>query len=400
MNGCGLLAVHVSEPCLFTGYDSVNSPVDRSWKREKIRKLQERLLAWYRHHKRVLPWRSNPTPYRVWIAEIMLQQTRVQTVLPYYDRFLARFPDVGALAAASESEIMELWAGLGYYRRAGQLRNAARKIITESGGRFPQTLEGIRKLPGVGRYTAGAIHSIAFSRPEPVVDGNVRRVISRLQGIAGAPDSYFWHQAESWLARDEPADFNQAVMELGALVCVPSRPLCGGCPLRSLCRSCRLNRVPPSSRRPVRAKESVQLVMLVVECDGRVLLARQAETGYIPGEWGLPVRILRKGARPLSCARSLARRVLGTVPPLHAGPSVRHGITHRRILAHVCRAALKPPLLRLADGGRFAWFQKSELGRLLTSSLYRKGMAAAKTGCCRCCPEVQEPAPRLHEPGG
>lgn len=245
------------------------------------------------------------------------------------------------------------------------------------GGRFPQTLEEISQLPGVGRYTAGAIYSIAFNRPQAVVDGNVRRVIGRLHGTPDAPDSFFWRQAESWLARDEPADFNQAVMELGALVCVPARPLCGECPLRSLCRSGHRDRVPPPRRRPARAPESVEVVMLVLECEGRIALARRAEDAYIPGAWGLPVRILREHSRPLSDGKDLAREILGTVPPLSARPSVRHGITHRRILAHIYQAVMEPPLPHFAAENRFAWLPRDEIGRFLTSSLFRKGLAAA-----------------------
>lgn len=350
----------------------------QNWNKVKIRKLRERLLAWYRRHKRVLPWRSNPTPYRVWIAEIMLQQTRVQTVLPYYERFLKRFPNVESLAVAPENEVLEHWAGLGYYRRARQLRIAAGKMISESAGKFPETFEGIMQLPGVGRYTAGAIHSIAFNQPQPVVDGNVRRVIGRLHGIARAPDSYFWRQAESWLAKDDAADFNQAFMELGALVCVPARPLCGECPLKSLCTSGRQNWVPPSRGHSVRVRESIELVILVLECEARILLVRQPEAGFIPGEWGLPVRVLESSARPLPNAKSLAHEIFGSRAQLHKSAPVHHAITHRRILAHVYRAAVQSPALRLADARRFAWFPRRELDRLLISSLFHKALAVSE----------------------
>jgi A/G-specific adenine glycosylase len=348
-----------------------------NWSRGKIRALQERLLHWYRHHKRVLPWRSNPTPYRVWIAEIMLQQTRVQTVLPYYDRFLERFPDVEALASASEQDVLQLWAGLGYYRRARHLHEAARMMVAESATRFPQTLAKIKRLPGVGRYTAGAIHSIAFNQPQPVVDGNVMRVISRLHGIADAPDAFFWREAESWLARDEPADFNQAVMELGALVCIPRNPLCGKCPLLSLCKSGRAHRLPRARKRAARAQETVELVMLVLECEGKVLLARQPKGGFIPGEWGLPVRILPNKGVPLTGAASLARKILGSVPEFRSFPPVHHGITHRTILAHVCRTTFAPPPPHLTPANHFSWQPRPGIERLLTSSLFHKGLAAS-----------------------
>jgi A/G-specific adenine glycosylase len=304
----------------------------------------------------------------------MLQQTRVHTVLPYYDRFLRRFPDVETLAAASENEVLELWAGLGYYRRARHLHAAARKIVAESGGRFPRTFEGILQLPGVGCYTAGAIHSIAFDQPQPVVDGNVIRVISRLNAISKAPAGYFWSQAALWLDREAPADFNQAMMELGALVCLPVRPRCAECPLKSLCRTGRRGPAPPLRKRPGRAQESVELVMLILECGGNVVLEKLPEAGFIPGAWGLPVRTLRLGSRPLAQARSLARCIFGAAPPLRASRSVRHAITHRSILAHLYRATLAAPPNRLLDANQFAWFPRADLNRLLTSSLFRKGL--------------------------
>jgi A/G-specific adenine glycosylase len=364
-------------PSVRLGFDSVKTRIKQKWGSEKIRTFRTALLAWYRRHKRALPWRSDATPYRVWIAEIMLQQTRVQTAVPYYDRFLSRFPNVEALAAATKEDVLEFWAGLGYYRRARNLWNAARKIVGEFGGKFPETFEGILELPGIGRYTAGAIASIAFNRPEPVVDGNVRRVIRRLHGLSSAPEGFFWQQAESWIPMDQPSDFNQAMMELGALVCVPSRPLCGSCPVRSLCRSARQGWTQPSHKSAGRAQETVEMVMLVLECKGKIVLERKPAVAYIPGAWGLPVRILQTARQRNAAARSLAREIVGSSPALHACDDVRHAITCRRILAHVYRAAIEPPQLRPAGDGRFVWFPRARLDRLLTSSLFRKGLAAS-----------------------
>src|SRR5438132_2793331 len=202
------------------------------WDPVRTAKFQDALLAWYSEHQRALPWRSRPDPYRVWVSEIMLQQTQVQTVLRYFDRFVRRFPDARALAAASEEEVVSLWAGLGYYGRARNLRRAAIEIVRRHGGRFPSRFDEILRLPGVGRYTAGAIASIAFNLPEPIVDGNVRRVVSRLHALErGAPERFFWEQARAWTPAGRAAEFNQAVMELGALVYVPSSPLCLLCPV-------------------------------------------------------------------------------------------------------------------------------------------------------------------------
>jgi A/G-specific adenine glycosylase len=354
--------------------------MNSEWDSRKVRQFRERLLAWYRANRRALPWRSQPTPYRVWIAEIMLQQTRVQTALPYYERFLKRFPDVATLAAAAPVEILKHWAGLGYYRRAHHLSRAARIIMAESDGRFPETLERIRDLPGVGAYTAGAIYSIAYNRPEPVVDGNVRRVIRRLHSLADASESYFRRQAELCLARDEPADFNQALMELGALVCLPSRPLCRACPVRSLCQSGRAGRLPVSSGKVEPEPESLQIVLLLLDCGGQMAIARQPEGGFIPGEWGFPWKALASSRRPRTTASELARKILGFTPSLQSGPMLRHSITHRRILAHVFRAAVDPPAPALTGHDRYLWCARAKLDGYLISSLFRKSLVALPGG--------------------
>ncbi len=350
----------------------------RNWNLDKIERFQRLLLAWYRKHKRLLPWRSRPTPYRVWIAEVMLQQTQVRTVLPYYNRFLERFPDIKTLAAASEDEVVRSWAGLGYYRRAHDLAAAARRIVEEWRGRFPRNIDDIRRLPGVGRYTAAALCSIAFHQAQPVVDGNVRRVIGRLHGIVNAPESYFWKEAESLLSREQPSDFNQALMELGALVCTPTRPRCDVCPVRILCSSGHRGSTPSANRRPGRAFEAIEIVVLILECQGEIVLGRNTEAEFIPGLWGLPTRILDRGRyRPLSAAQALARTILGYEPGLRACARVRHAITHRRILAHSYHAKIRTPRPPLADTTPFKWVLAEESASHLTSSLFRKCVAAA-----------------------
>src|SRR5437867_3203528 len=234
---------------------------------EKTRKLRQLLLEWYALHKPDLPWRARREPYEIWISEIMLQQTRVQTVLPYYERFLRRFPTVRALAEAKEPEVISLWAGLGYYSRARNLHRAAKLIGERYQWNFPEKLAEIIELPGVGRYTAGAIASIAFNEPVPIVDGNVRRVISRLHGTESRPpEAYFWKTAKEWIPDGRAAEFNQAVMELGAVVCTPATPLCLKCPVRSLCEARKRgiqDKIPV--RRAIPEARAVRLVMLVVE---------------------------------------------------------------------------------------------------------------------------------------
>ena len=215
-------------------------------------------------------------------------------------------------------------------------------------GRFPETLEDIGDLPGVGRYTAAAIASIAFNQPHAVVDGNVRRIIRRLMGIGKAPEDLFWELAESLLARSRPRDFNQAFMELGALICLPSRPLCTACPVRSLCHSGRRGCVPVSREQYRPAQVPVEMFLLVLECDGQIVIARQPDGGFIPGDWGFPGNTLRAAQQLQAAARRLARGILGRVPQLDTCAPVRHAITHRRILAHVCSASIEPPAPELA----------------------------------------------------
>src|SRR6202453_875855 len=202
--------------------------------------LRRILLSWYRKHKRDLPWRRTQDPYRIWISEVMLQQTRVAAVIPYYERFLALFPDALALASAREQELLAAWAGLGYYSRARNLQKAARAILELPS--FPSDYAALRALPGVGDYTAAAVASIAFGRPHAVLDGNVLRVLSRMVAERGNIKSQAVRAAlraiaETWLDRKRPGEFNQALMELGATVCVPKQPLCGECPVRVHCRA-------------------------------------------------------------------------------------------------------------------------------------------------------------------
>jgi A/G-specific adenine glycosylase len=250
-----------------------------------IRTFHTVLLDWYRRHCRDLPWRRTRDPYRIWLSEIMLQQTRVATVTERYERFLKRFPTVQKLAAARESSVLAQWSGLGYYRRARNLHVAARKTVNELAGNFPDTSEELRKLPGIGRYTAAAIASIAFNEPIAVVDGNVERVISRLLGTPGISEKQLWNAAERLLSREQPGNFNQAMMELGATVCLPNEPRCPECPVRSFCRT--QGRQTPAGRKPRRPKRDV--AYLLSRRNGTVLLVRRSATERLmPGMWELP----------------------------------------------------------------------------------------------------------------
>jgi A/G-specific adenine glycosylase len=346
------------------------------WNDKLNRKFRRLILRWYAKHKRELPWRSNATAYRVWISEVMLQQTQVRTVLPYYERFLRRFPGPEQLAAVSEEELLSLWSGLGYYRRARNLRQAARVIVNEFSGRFPDSFEDMIRLPGIGRYTACAIESIAFNRPSPLVDGNVRRVMVRLHGLDGsAPENFFWKQASAWVSPDRPGDFNQAVMELGALVCVPGRPRCHLCPVRAMCRAMKdaiQDRGRPARER--RAAERVELAAVVMACRSRILVTRQPEAFYVPGIWGIPTRVIAPAEDPCAVALALSRELTGASPALERITAVRHAIAHRRITAHVFSGLLPAPLPPVA--GR--WVRPEKFARLVTSSLFHKVLRAVR----------------------
>ena len=343
------------------------------------------LLAWYDRHRRDLPWRRDRDPYRVWVSEVMLQQTRVETVLPYYERFLARFPDVHALAAAPLEEVLALWSGLGYYRRARQLHAAAARMAREG---FPETSGGWRELPGIGEYTAAAVASIAFGEAAPVLDGNVERVAARLQALAGdpkraAPRRHLRAAAAALLDPERPGDSNQALMELGARICTPRSPKCLLCPLETACEGRRTGEperfpAPRERRRPVRLS---RVVAGVEEEDGRRLLFRRgADEELMPGLWELPWTgeggdgtglggPARDGAAALLARRYGGRWRLGE--PLG---TVRHGITHRDFELEVrpgrveggCEVAEGP-------GGRAAaWFGPGEIAGLPTSSMVGK----------------------------
>lgn len=255
--------------------------------------IRSRLHDWYAAHARVLPWRSEPTPYRVWMSEIMLQQTRVDTAIPYFERFQEAYPTVEELAAAPEEEVLSHWAGLGYYRRARSLHAAARMVV-ERGG-FPDTVEGLLELPGVGRYTAGAIASIAFQLPAPILDGNVARVLSRLLAYEGVVDKpagqrHLWAAAELLVDPADPSGHNQGLMELGALICSPRSPRCEDCPLMEDCQGRaggQVERYPIKTprKKPVKVRA---VAGLLLDPDRGILLARRPEGGLLGGLWEVP----------------------------------------------------------------------------------------------------------------
>jgi A/G-specific adenine glycosylase len=246
--------------------------------------FRARLLAWYDAYARDLPWRKDRDPYRVWVSEIMLQQTRVAAVIEHYHEFLRRFPSAEKLSAAREASVLAAWSGLGYYRRARMLHAAAKLIVRERAGKFPATASGWLELPGIGRYTSAAIASIAFEEPVAVVDGNVERVLQRFLGnpLAGEP---LWAAAETLLDRNRPGDFNQAMMELGATLCTPRAPLCLTCPVSDLCAT--RGELPAAFKSPAQKKREIHYAL---SCRGGsvFLVQRPADASLMAGMWELP----------------------------------------------------------------------------------------------------------------
>ena len=255
--------------------------------------FRRRLLSWYDRNRRNLPWRGSPDPYRIWISEVMLQQTRVAAVIAYYQRFLQRFPDLKTLAGAPEAAVLAAWSGLGYYRRARALHAAARSLIAEHGGELPRTAAALRQLPGFGRYTAAAVASIAFGEPLAVVDGNVERVLSRIFAWRQPKPEAAWQTAQQLLALQRPGDFNQAMMELGATVCLPGEARCAVCPVVRWCNTRGLRR-PGKRERRMRAS----LHYVLAQRDGAVwLVQRSRRASLMPAMWELP-EVAKNGARP------------------------------------------------------------------------------------------------------
>jgi A/G-specific adenine glycosylase len=298
----------------------------------------DRLLRWYENHARDLPWRQTDDPYAIWIAEVMLQQTQVETVIPYYQRWLRTFPDVNSLAQATTDQVLVLWEGLGYYRRAHNLLRAARVIVEDHEGSLPATAAELERLPGIGAYTAAAIAAIAFDVDEVALDGNLRRVLSRLFNIADpigskATDHTLRRRANGMLASDQASAFNQAMMDLGAMVCRPRVPLCGRCPLAGDCLAHRHN---VQMERPVRrSRKDIPeryRVAAVITDRSRVLLGRRPRGGLLGGLWEFPGGSLKDDERAAAGVARVVRESLGVeVDQCAFLAAIEHAYTHYRV---------------------------------------------------------------------
>jgi A/G-specific adenine glycosylase len=320
------------------------------WPAAKLKRFRANLLRWFGQQKRDLPWRRTKDPYAIWVSEIMLQQTRVAAAIPYFERFLTRFPNCAALAAASEDDVLRHWAGLGYYYRARNLQKAAALICGM--GRFPSEHAAILGLPGVGDYTAAAVASIAFDLPHAVVDGNVVRVISRLFAV-NVGRKQIAEFADGLLDRARPGDFNQAMMELGATICLPKNPKCLLCPVAKMCRARELGAQDQFPVAKVKAENvAIERTLFWIERNGKMLAwQRPPDSRLMPGFWELPEKEQLPGAAPID--------EMG---------AFRHGITVNSYRIKVWRAAVP------ADLGNCRWVEMHELDHLPLSTIFKKAL--------------------------
>ncbi|MCW5876902.1 MAG: A/G-specific adenine glycosylase [Anaerolineales bacterium] len=339
--------------------------------------IAEPLLRWYASRQRSLPWRARPRPYAVWVAEIMAQQTRLESMLPYYRRWMRRFPTIRSLAEADEQAVLAAWEGLGYYSRARNLRRAAQIVLREHGGRLPRSLESLQSLPGIGAYTAGAIASLSFGLDAPAVDGNAIRVLARLFDVdapagSSAAQKRFWQLAAEHLPPGRAAEYNQALMDLGASLCSPRRPRCNECPLAEVCQARELG---IQELRPVRAARKAaplrRMAAAVLRRGAQVLVARRPAEGLLGGLWEFPNLELQDGLP----AEAQLRAGLGLAsPPAHGLGEFTHAYSHFRVeLAAFLYAEDAAPPGVSPDA---VWVDIAELGELPMGKLDR-GVANA-----------------------
>jgi A/G-specific adenine glycosylase len=333
-----------------------------------VSEVAQKLLAWYSLNARVLPWRGHPDPYAVWVSEIMLQQTRVETVIPYFYRWMERFPTIAVLAGASEQEVLQAWEGLGYYSRARNLHRAAKKVVSEYGGKLPSNRKELETLAGVGKYTAGAIASMAFGQDEAALDGNIRRVLSRIFNMslpARSPqgERQLWELARSTLPTGRAGDYNQALMDLGASICLPRSPACLICPLNSLCQAFQLG---VQEQRPVLdAKPAVPhyiVTAAIIHRSGKILIARRPSEGLLGGMWEFPGGKLEPGEELPEGLQREIREELGVAVAVEEPFGVyRHGYTHFKVTLHAffCRLLEGEPLP--LEASELRWVTSSEL---------------------------------------
>ena len=312
-----------------------------------------RIVAWQKKHGRHdLPWQGTRDPYAIWVSEIMLQQTQVATVIPYYNRFIARLPDLAALAAAPLDDVMRLWSGLGYYSRARNLHRAAQMMMSAHGGRFPRSVNEVAALPGVGRSTAAAICVFAFGQRHAILDGNVKRVLARLRGIKGYPGTKrvadrLWQEAEQMLPRRGAQPYTQGLMDLGATVCVSRKPRCEACPVRADCVAVRRGWVAKlPAARPRKPLPRRRAILLALTRGGEVLLEKRPPAGIWGGMWSLP-ETARKADIAASCLKRFGARVI----EIESLPPIAHGFTHFKLEIQPLRLRVSALVPQAAEPG-------------------------------------------------
>lgn len=338
------------------------------------------LIAWQRRAgRRDLPWQNTRDPYRIWLSEMMLQQTQVATVIPYFERFVATFPDVAALARAPVERVLEHWSGLGYYRRAHLLHRAAKAIVAEHGGAFPRDAATLATLPGVGRSTAAAIAAFAFGARGAILDGNVKRLLARHAGIGGAPseskvESALWARADALLPDADIEAYTQGLMDLGATVCLSKRPRCDVCPVATGCVARREQRIAElPGRRAKKVLPQRAATVLLLERRGEVLLERRPNVGIWAGLWSLPE--LDDGADPTAHCRA---RFAAEVTPGAALPSIEHGFTHFRLTLAPLPCAVRHWPSRAAEPG-LLWLALADVGGAALPAPIKKLLRARAT---------------------
>ena len=321
--------------------------------------FSSQLLDWYTHNARQLPWRDHKDPYAIWVSEIMLQQTRVETVKPYFERWMARFPTIQALAEASQQDVLAAWEGLGYYTRARNLHRAAQQVMEDFDGQLPRDPQDLQRLPGIGRYTAGAIASMAFGLDVATLDGNIRRVLARVFDVgepAQAPEGLqrLWELAEEHLPLGHAGDYNQALMDLGSMLCTPRQPDCPRCPVKRLCQACTLGiqeQRPVVKSRP--AVPHYTVTAAVIRREGQVLIAQRPAEGLLGGLWEFPGGKLQDGEDLPECLRREICEELGVDISVGAQIGVyRHAYTHFRVTLHAFNCLLEqgePQALEATD---------------------------------------------------
>jgi len=329
--------------------------------------FQQRVFAWFEDHGRKdLPWQQELSPYRVWVSEIMLQQTQVKTVIPYFEAFMRVFPTIEALAAASEDQVLHLWTGLGYYARARNLLRCAQVIVDEHGGKFPDSIETLEQLPGIGRSTAGAIRSIAFGKPAAILDGNVKRVLARHAAIPGWPGQTavhreLWEIAQALSPQQRPAQYTQAMMDLGATVCLRSKPLCESCPLQTDCKAHQQGtQADYPGRKPRKTLPIRTTTMLIISNTSReVFLAKRPPTGIWGGLWSFPE------LEQANEATDFCLDTFGAQPTrIEPGSALRHTFSHYHLDIQPLYLELDHNVGSIMDGDGQLWYNLSSPERI------------------------------------